>query len=265
MKSPTTLKKIQSLTERVATLNRFLSWSTNRCKPFFKAIKRAQREKWDEECEKAFQDLKKYLTSPPLLSKPETAEDLYIYLAVSEVAVSFALIREELGTTDASQRVMKWALELGQYGLVFRPRTMIKAQALVDFIAEFALSLGDATKQPSNTPEAVEHALAMLASPSEDFWHLHVDSTSNYKGLGAGVVLVLDGSILEQVITLGLKTSNNKAEYEALLAGLRMAKDLAVKKLAIHFDSQLITSQVTGEYTATSNDGAIPRESTPAA
>ncbi|KAM2489948.1 hypothetical protein PS1_046878 [Malus domestica] len=69
----------------------------DRCKPFFKAIKRAQRDKWDEECKKAFQDLKNYLTSPPLLSKPEAAEDLYIYLAVSEVAVSFALKREELG------------------------------------------------------------------------------------------------------------------------------------------------------------------------
>ncbi|KAM1600654.1 hypothetical protein ACFXTN_023069 [Malus domestica] len=76
---------------------------------------------------------------------------------------------------------MKWALELGQYGLVFRPRTTIKAQAL----AEFAPSLGDATEQPSNTPE-IEHtlALAMLTPPSEDFWHLHVDGVSNNKGSG---------------------------------------------------------------------------------
>ena len=203
MKSPTTLKEIQSLTGRAAALNRFLSRSTDRCKPFFKAIRRAQRNKWDEECEKAFQDLKSYLTSPPLLSKPEAAEDLYIYLAVSEVAVSSALIREELGAQlpvfyiskalldaetrypkikklilalvvaarklrpyfqahmvivmtqyplrsilhgpDASQRVMKWALELGQYGLVFQPRTAIKAQALAYFIVEFTPSLGDAT------------------------------------------------------------------------------------------------------------------------
>ncbi|KAM1244767.1 hypothetical protein ACFX2I_036040 [Malus domestica] len=56
--------------------------------------------------------------------------------------------------------------------------------------------------------------------------------------------------MLEQAITLGFKASNNEAEYEALLAGIRMAKDLAVKKLAIHSDSQLITNQATGEYTA---------------
>ncbi|KAM1910711.1 hypothetical protein ACFX13_039322 [Malus domestica] len=55
--------------------------------------------------------------------------------------------------------------------------------------------------------------------------------------------------MLEQAITLSFKTSNNKAEYEALLASLRMAKDLADKKLVIHSDSQLITSQATEEYT----------------
>ena len=97
MKSPTTLKEIESLTRRAAAFNRFISQSTDRCKPFFKATKRAQRDKWDDKCEKTFQDLKKYHTSPLLLSKPEAAENFYIYLAVSEVAVSSALIQEELG------------------------------------------------------------------------------------------------------------------------------------------------------------------------
>ncbi|XP_050125699.1 uncharacterized protein LOC126602934 [Malus sylvestris] len=101
MKSPTTLKEIQSLTGRAAALNHFLSRSTNRCKPFFKAIKRAQRDKWDEECEKAFQDLKNYLTPPPLLSKPEAAEDLYIYLAVSETYTLTQVPRADNAHADA--------------------------------------------------------------------------------------------------------------------------------------------------------------------
>ncbi|MBT0984650.1 reverse transcriptase-like protein, partial [Salmonella enterica subsp. enterica serovar Typhimurium] len=66
---------------------------------------------------------------------------------------------------------------------------------------------------------------------------MHVDDASNYKGSEAGIVFVTpDGSMLKQAITLGFKASNNKAEYEALLTGLRMANDLAVKKLAIHSD-----------------------------
>ncbi|CAL8167913.1 unnamed protein product [Prunus armeniaca] len=82
-------------------------------------------------------------------------------------------------------------------------------------------------------------------------WQLHVDRASNQKGAGAGVVIITpDGTLLEQAITLGFPASNNEAEYEALLVGLRLAKELAIKKLAIYSDSQLITNQASGEYMA---------------
>ena len=159
-------------------------------------------------------------------------------------------LRSILHGPDASQRVMKWALELGQYGLVFRPRTAIKAQALADFIAEFAPGPSIAANEPDDVPKAAETPTLPVSLNSYK-WHLHVDGASNHKGSGAGVVLVTpDGSLLEQAITLGFKASNNEVEYEALLAGLRMTKDLAVKKLAIYSDSQLITSQTAGEYMA---------------
>ncbi|KAM2449082.1 hypothetical protein PS1_019216 [Malus domestica] len=58
-------------------------------------------------------------------------------------------------------------------------------------------------------------------------------------------LITLGNSMPEQAIILGFKASNNEVEYEALLAGLQMIKDLAVKKLSIHSDSQLITSQTT--------------------
>ncbi|XP_068344095.1 uncharacterized protein [Pyrus communis] len=89
----------------------------------------------------------------------------------------------------------------------------------------------------------------MSASPDEDFWHLQVNDASNYKGSRAGLALVTpDSSNLKKAITLSFKTSNNEAEYEALLVGLQMEKDLVMKKLAIHSDSQLITSQTIREY-----------------
>ncbi|KAI5338471.1 hypothetical protein L3X38_017742 [Prunus dulcis] len=97
MKSPATTKEIQSLTGRAAALNRFISRSIDKSRPFFKALKKGHKDKWDDECEVAFQNWKTYLTSSPLLSKPIPSEDLYIYLAVPDSAVSSALIREELG------------------------------------------------------------------------------------------------------------------------------------------------------------------------
>ena len=93
MSSPKTIKEVQSFTGRVATLNRFISKATDKCLPFFKTLKKAFA--WTEECETAFQELKHYLSNPPLLSPSKEDEDLFLYLAVSLTTVSATLIREE--------------------------------------------------------------------------------------------------------------------------------------------------------------------------
>ena len=87
------IKEVQSLTGRVAALNRFVFKATDKCLPFFKILRKAF--KWTDECQKAFQDLKVYLTTAPLLSPSIPGEELYLYLAVSSHAASLALIREE--------------------------------------------------------------------------------------------------------------------------------------------------------------------------
>ena len=71
----------------------FVSKATDKCLPFFKILKKAFD--WTDQCQKAFQDLKVYLTTAPLLSPSIPGEELYLYLAVSPHAVSSALIREE--------------------------------------------------------------------------------------------------------------------------------------------------------------------------
>ena len=93
MASPKTVKEVQKLTGRIAALNRFVSRATDKCLPFFKTLKQAFA--WINECETAFQELKRYLSNPPLLSPSKQGESLYLYLAVSEIAVSAALIWEE--------------------------------------------------------------------------------------------------------------------------------------------------------------------------
>ena len=93
MEPPRNIKEVQSPTGRVATLNRFVSKATYKCFPFFKVLKKAFE--WTNECQKAFQDLKAYFTTAPLLSLSILGKELYLYLAVSPHAVSSALIREE--------------------------------------------------------------------------------------------------------------------------------------------------------------------------
>ncbi|KAM1043479.1 hypothetical protein PS1_034948 [Malus domestica] len=93
MKEPVTSKDIQSLTGKVAALTRFISKATDRCAPFFKALKGNKKYiTWTEECAKAFRNLKEYMSKAPLLSKPEVGDTLIIYLSVSASAVSSVLI-----------------------------------------------------------------------------------------------------------------------------------------------------------------------------
>ena len=93
MEPPKNIKEVQSLTGQVAALNRFVSKTTDKCLPFFKILKKAFE--WTDECQKAFQDLKVYLTTAPLLSPSIPSEELYLYLAISLHVISLALIREE--------------------------------------------------------------------------------------------------------------------------------------------------------------------------
>ena len=81
------------MTGQIVALNRFVSRATDKCLPFFKTLKQALA--WTDECEIAFQELKRYLSNPPLLSPSKQGESLYLYLAVSETAVRATLIREE--------------------------------------------------------------------------------------------------------------------------------------------------------------------------
>ena len=83
LKSPSSKKDIQRLIGRVATLNRFISRSSKRSKPFYDILKKNKRFEWTEDHEKAFQELKKYLSSVPLLVKPIDGEPLLLYLLVS--------------------------------------------------------------------------------------------------------------------------------------------------------------------------------------
>ena len=93
MASPKTVKEVQKLTGKIAAINRFVSRETDKCLPFFKTLKQAFV--WKDECEAAFQELKRYLSHPPLLSSSKEGESLQLYLAVSAKVVSVALIREE--------------------------------------------------------------------------------------------------------------------------------------------------------------------------
>ena len=99
--SPSFRKEVQQLTGRLAALGRFTSRFTDRLKPFFATLRGANRTGWNEECDRAFTQIKQYLAEPPILASPDTGETLFVYLAVSETSVSVALFKEN---KDEKQR-----------------------------------------------------------------------------------------------------------------------------------------------------------------
>jgi len=95
MRSPTSVKEVQQLTGRMATLSRFVSAGGEKGHPYFQCLKRNSRFAWTNKCEAAFLKLKGYLATPPVLCKPRQGVPLRLYFAVTKWAISSVLVQEQ--------------------------------------------------------------------------------------------------------------------------------------------------------------------------
>ncbi|PKA61009.1 putative mitochondrial protein [Apostasia shenzhenica] len=95
--SPKIAKEIQKLVGQINSLGRFISKTGDRCSPFFRCLRNNKKGEWTDECESAFTELKKYLTSAPILVAPKEGTVLSLYLRVSDTAVSAVLLDSEKG------------------------------------------------------------------------------------------------------------------------------------------------------------------------
>src|SRR5438105_3049230 len=138
------------------------------------------------------------------------------------VVTSFP-IGEILHNRDATGRIAMWAVELGSFELTFQPRMAIKSQALVDFIAKWT---------EVQTPAITEKL---------EYWTMYFNGCLMIEGAGAGIMLISPtGERLKYVLQIYFPASNNAAEYEALLHGLRIAISLGIRRFAVRDDSELV-------------------------
>ena len=133
---------------------------------------------------------------------------------------------------------MKWAIELSEFDIWYKPKTIIKGQVLADFVMEFT-----STEPAKNAQAATNLSIRKLS----------VDGASNAHGNGAGLILTSpDGIDIEYALRFGFHASNNEAEYEAIIAGLNLAHSLEVDQLKVYNDSQLVVRQIEDNYEAKS-------------
>jgi ribonuclease HI len=147
--------------------------------------------------------------------------------------VSKAPLKDIINNSDATGQVAKWGIELASFDIDYKPRTAIKSQALAEFMADW--------KEAQETTPV----------PEPEDWVMHFDGSKLLHGSGAGVTLKSPkGDELSYVLQIYFPTTNNIMEYEALLHGLCVAKEIGVQHIMCCGDSDLVAQQVPGTYKA---------------
>nr|GEV44998.1 hypothetical protein [Tanacetum cinerariifolium] len=234
--------------------------------PFFKTFKKCTKKsdlQWTAKAEAAFKEMKRLITKLPTLIAPIEKEELIVYLAAAREPVSVVLMTKkeakqmpvyfvsralqgpEINYTSMEKLVLslvhvagglqKWSIELGEYDIQYRPRTSVKGQILADFIVK--RSEDDSLDTPIDADEELP-----------DPWTLFRNRSPCIDGSGAGLILTnLKGAKFTYTLRFRFDATNNEAKYEALIAGLRIAKQMGVKNLQANVESRLISNQVLVE------------------
>ena len=124
---------------------------------------------------------------------------------------------------------MQWSVILGEHDIAYEIRRAIKAQVLADFLQEMTI------------PD--------ISNKETEEWRMFIDGATGKNGSGVGIILIGPKRIrIEYAVRMGYHATNNAAEYEALVIGLRLANEVKAKNLKILCDSQLVVNQLKGDF-----------------
>jgi ribonuclease HI len=137
-------------------------------------------------------------------------------------------LKDIMRNKEATRRIRKWAAELNEFTIDYVHRSSIQSQALADFIADW-------------TPGAQDGE----ATKDAEAWTVFCDGSWGTFGVGAAAVLVGPSKVRTcYAIKLDFSCTNNIAEYEALLLGLRKLKTMVIRRAILKIDSQVISGHV---------------------
>lgn len=145
---------------------------------------------------------------------------------------------------ETSRRMLKWTIELGQFDIECKPMNAIKGQALANFVLEFPPQHAESRENMLVQVEAGESPptqqdINKVGRPEK--WTLNVNGAVNNDGADTGIVLTRpEGYQLMHAIHFSFGASNNNAEYEALIAGPRLALAIKVENLIVQSDLILV-------------------------
>ncbi|KAA3484371.1 RNA-directed DNA polymerase (Reverse transcriptase), Ribonuclease H [Gossypium australe] len=296
-----TQKEVRGFLGRLNYIARFISQLTEKCDPIFRLLKKHNPGVWDNECQRAFDKVKMYLSNAPVLSPPNPDKPLILYFSVFNNSMGCVLGQHDetgrkekaiyylskkfidcemryssieklccalIWTTRRLRQYMLYhttwlisKLDLLKYMmettalngrmasgrfcyLVYVNQKAIKGSAVAEFLASRALE----DYEPLNFDFPNEELMYVV--DTEDCpWKLNFYGASNALGNGIGAILVSpSGDHYPFTCKLNFDCTNNMAEYEACIMGLRAAIERKIRVLKVYGDSTLVIYQVKEEW-----------------
>ncbi|XP_075658669.1 uncharacterized protein LOC142628453 [Castanea sativa] len=175
------------------------------------------------------------------------AEVRYLPLEKAILAVMYATY-QYFESVDYTRRIAKWGTILRAFNIKYMPRTSVKGQVLANLVAEFAKpSLEENVKRS----DMDEKSVGTISLKEPLLWKVYVDGTANQRGSGVGLVVISpERIIIEKSLKLNFSTTNNEAEYEALLVGMTMVQKMGGKIVEMFSNLRLVVGQVEGKLKA---------------
>ena len=300
-KPPSTKKELQQLLGSLNYLRRFISNLAGKIKPFSPLLKLKEQEKfvWEESHQHVFDEIKGYLTQPPVLMPPIKGKALKLYISASEDSIGCLLAQDNeqemeqavyylsrlmtscetrytpveklclalyfsvtklrhyilpvtvyvMSRTDLVKymltrpilrgRIGKWALALMEFSLKYVPQKAVKGQAIADFLTSHpGLDLDEETIDQIET-------MGVCLMP----WILLFDGSRTQNMSGCGIVITSpEGLRTEMSFQFDFSCTNNQAEYEAIIIGLEILREMGARHIKVVGDSKLVINHLAGTF-----------------
>ena len=306
-KAPRNKKELQQLLGSLNYLRRFISNLAGKVKSFSPLLKLKNQEefKWEDSHQKVFDEIKTYLSQPPVLMPPVKGKALKLYISASEDSIGCLLAQDNeqemeqavyylsrqmtpcetryspveklclalffavtklrhymlpvtvyvMSKTDLVKymltrpilrgRIGKWALALMEFNLKYVPQKAVKGQAIADFLTSHpSLEINEET-------EALVEAMEISFKP----WTLLFDGSRTQEVSGCGIIIISPQEVKTELsFQFDFKCTNNEAEYEALIIGLEILREMGARNVKVIGDSQLVINHLAGLYKCYSED-----------
>ncbi|RVX04669.1 Retrovirus-related Pol polyprotein from transposon 17.6 [Vitis vinifera] len=232
MPAPRTEREVRGFLGRLQYISRFIARLTDICEPIFRLLRKSQPTVWDDQCQRAFERIREYLLSPPVLAPPTPGRPLLLYLSVSDVALGCMLAQLDDSGKDRAiyylskrmldyetrpalvGRLMRWLVLLTEFDIHYVTQKSIRGSIVADHLA--SLPVSDARAIDDDFPDEDVAAVTSL-SVRLAFSDRH-------------------------------PATNNIVEYEACISGLETALELGIRQMEVFGDSNLVLRQIQGEW-----------------